>query len=107
VDDTFMFIPTPKVAEILTLKQGTVQLHPTLAGALERKAGASDDFRAWVKQLITDWDAANLLAAHSGALLAVENTGQSIRDRISFALTLAEPVLVAHDLIYGKHRSNV
>ena len=32
VDDTFMFIPTPAAAEFLNFKQGTVQLHPTLAG---------------------------------------------------------------------------
>ena len=33
VDDTFMFIATPKAAEIFGFKEGTVQLHPTLAGA--------------------------------------------------------------------------
>jgi hypothetical protein len=44
VDDTFMFVPTPKAAEIIGFKEGTLQLHPTLAGA-PRAAAAPKAYR--------------------------------------------------------------
>lgn len=99
---SFSLVPPAQVAEVLNLKQGTVQLHPTLAGALESRSGASGDFRNWTKELASDWQIDNLLAAHSGALLASENTGESIAKRLLFALKLAEPVLAGHDLMYRK-----
>jgi hypothetical protein len=102
VDDTFMFIPTPKAAEVLTFKQGTIQLHPTLAGALQQRKGASADLRKWVTALANDWPMTNFCAAHLGSLLGKDNTGQSIKKRIEFALSVAEPALIAHDIRYGK-----
>lgn len=102
VDDTFMFYPTPGWAEIFAFKEGTLQLHPTLVGALEHRKGASQDFRAWAAALTADWDMSNVCAAHLGPLLAEHNTGDSISDRIKFAVKLAEPVLAGHELFHGK-----
>lgn len=102
VDDTFIFIPTPKVAEFVGIKEGAVTLHPTLPAALEGRAGAAEDFREWLRDLASTWDVKNLCAAHSGNLLEVVNTGEGITVRMVAAMTLAEPVLCAHEGIYGK-----
>jgi hypothetical protein len=101
VDDTFMFFPTPKVAELFFFKQGTIQLHPTLVGALQSRKGAAEELRAWVRGVAKDWPITNFCAAHLGTLLGKDNTGQSISKRIEAALTLAEPVLKTHELRFG------
>lgn len=103
VDDTFMFIPFPDSARFFFFKQGTVQLHPTLAAALEPRKGASQDFRKWMNSVSEEWgDAENLCAAHTGNLLHQDNTGESIKSRLKWALLLVAPVLWLHDLRYGK-----
>lgn len=102
-DDTFMFIPTPDIAQIFFIKQGTVQLHPTLGAALEPRKGASEDFRGWMRSVFDDWgEAENLCTAHTGNLLQVDNTGSSIKSRLKWALVLVSPVLWLHDFRYGK-----
>ena len=107
VDDTFLFVPTPKVAEALGLKEGVVGLHPTLPLALEPRAGASEEFRTWMKDLVSSWEIKNLAAAHSGLLLDKDNTGNSMTVRLNDALWAAEPILVAHDAIYGCGKANL
>lgn len=103
VDDTFMFIPFPDVAKYFFLKQGTVQLHPTLAAALEPRKGAAEDFRKWMDSVFDEWkDVENLCAAHTGSLLSQDNTGESIQARLKWALFLVSPILWLHDLRYGK-----
>jgi hypothetical protein len=106
VDDTLMFYPTPKVAQIFGFKEGTVQLHPTLVGALKRRRGASQDFRAWVRKFVAEWEMTNLCAAHLGVLLGKDNTGASLKSRVESALFVAEPVLIAHDLFYGRNANS-
>lgn len=103
VDDTFMFIPFPASAKYFFIKQGTVQLHPTLAAALEPRNGASEDFRKWMRSVFDDWgDAENLCAAHTGSLLFQENTGDNIQARLKWAMFLVSPVLWFHELRYGR-----
>lgn len=107
VDDTFIYVPTPKVAEYVGIKEGVITLHPTLPGALQHRAGATDDFRDWVHNLTKSWDVENMTAAHSGNLTKSDNTGKTLCERMTDALWLAEPVLKAHETIYGKRASKM
>ena len=101
VDDTLIYTRLPKPARLLG-RQDLTMFHPTLAKALERRAGASADFRAWAEELATAWrDAENLCAAHTGALTAERNRGDSIAARIRKALAKVEPKLRAHERKYG------
>eukprot|EP01025_Chloroclados_australasicus_P016452 TRINITY_DN18270_c0_g1_i4.p2 TRINITY_DN18270_c0_g1~~TRINITY_DN18270_c0_g1_i4.p2 ORF type:complete len:269 (-),score=36.20 TRINITY_DN18270_c0_g1_i4:123-929(-) len=103
VDDTFMFVPLPDLAKIFGFREGTVQLHPHLAGALQQRKGSVEEFKKWIHKLVNDWrDAESLCAAHSGNLLGVDNIGDSIASRIEAALTVAEPVLAGYKLAYEK-----
>jgi hypothetical protein len=51
VDDTVMYIRLPKMLRLLGLKD-SMSFHPTLAKALEKRAGAAADFRDCAEQLI-------------------------------------------------------
>lgn len=103
VDDTFMFIPLPAIAIVCFAREGTVQLHPTLGSALQRRAGATTDFTDWMQGVFTDWkDAKNLCAAHTGALLDEHNKGSTILSRLEWALGYSRATLWFHTLRYGK-----
>lgn len=68
VDDTFMFYPLPTIAMVCLAHEGTVQLHPTLAAALQPRKGATTDFQDWMHAIFADWkDAKNLCAVFSPA----------------------------------------
>jgi len=101
VDDTFMYIQLPRLLRLFGIKD-SLGFHPTLSRALEKRAGAVADFRAWAGALIDDWrDAENLCAAHTGPLLASDNTGASIPERLQKALRKCEPRLRIHERRYG------
>jgi hypothetical protein len=101
VDDTLMYIQFPKLLRAF----GQVDLlsfHPTLARALEKRAGASADFRHWAEELVERWrDAQNLCAAHSAVLTADRNRGVSIHARILRALDRVGRTLDAHERKHG------
>jgi hypothetical protein len=101
VDDTFMYIRLPRLLRLFGMKD-SLGFHPTLSRALEKRAGAVADFRAWAGALIDDWrDVENLCAAHTGPLLASDNTGASIPERLKKALRKCEPRLRIHERRYG------
>ena len=100
VDDTFMHIRLPAPMRLLGLGN-TVSLHPTLAKALEQRPGAAEEFRDWMNEVTEQWsDTENLCAAHTSALLAEDNRGDSIQRRLQKALTKAESTLAAHEKKY-------
>ena len=100
-DDTLMYLRLPRVARWLGLGD-SVSFHPTLGKALERRAGAAQAFRAWAEALIDNWGGAeNLCAAHTAALLARENTGAPIGERIANALRRVETTLTNHARRHG------
>ena len=69
-----MFIPLPTVAIVCFARDGTVQLHPTLAAALQPRKGASTDFGDWMHEVFADWkDAKNLCAVWSPAATHLRN----------------------------------
>ncbi|MGB5195078.1 MAG: hypothetical protein WBN70_18985 [Polyangiales bacterium] len=101
VDDTLIYLRLPKLARVFGFDDLTM-FHPTLAKALERRAGASADFRQWAEGLAERWRSAqNLCAAHSGALTAERNQGASIHARILQALAKVARTLKAHEQKYG------
>ncbi len=102
VDDTLMYVRLPGVLRGIGLG-GLVSFHPTLGSALERRPGASRDFRHWAQGLAERWrQAQNLCAAHTGALLARDNRGASIHDRILKALGRVGRTLKSHERKHGR-----
>ena len=100
-DDTLMYLRLPSLMRLFGVGDA-VSFHPTLAKALERRAGAAKDFRAWANDLIDRWqDAENLCAAHTAALLAVDNRGDSIHARMVNALDKVSGTLDSHERKYG------
>lgn len=98
-DDTLMYLKLPGLLN--KLRPPRVSFHPTLAKTLEPNAGAAQAFRDWANGLITDWAGAeNLCAAHSANLIAVNNDGGSIAQRIQQALDSVEGTLRKHEQKY-------
>ena len=101
VDDTLMYIRLPKVARLLG-KTDSLSFHLTLANALQKRPGATQEFVAWAKECIDRWkDAENLCAAHTSALVAKRNQGPSIHARMLEALNKVEGKLRAHEKKHG------
>lgn len=101
VDDTFMYLKLPLALRLLGIRD-SFSFHPTLSMALEKRAGAADEFRYWARALIDDWgDAENLCAAHTQPLLAADNRGDPIARRMEKALKRCEPKLRLHERRYG------
>lgn len=100
-DDTLMYLRLPFPLRLAGLGD-SVSFHPTLAKALERRAGAVQDFRDWAEELIHSWQhAENLCAAHTAALLVRDNKGDSIHDRLVKALEKVNKTLAAHEKKFG------
>lgn len=100
-DDTLNYLRLPSLMRAAGLGD-SVSFHPTLAKVLEKRAGAVRDFRAWAIDLIERWsEAENLCAAHTAALLACDNQGDSLHQRWLSALEKVEGTLRAHEKKYG------
>jgi hypothetical protein len=95
VDDTLMYVRLPLPARLIGF-QDLLFFHPTLRQALEKRAGAGEEFHEWAEALAARWrHAKNLCAAHTSALLAAHNHGASIHDRILAALKNVSKTLAA------------
>jgi hypothetical protein len=100
-DDTLMYVRQPAAFSLLGLGDA-VSFHPMLAKALERRPGAARDFQEWAEGMIENWRSAeNLCAAHTAALLARDNRGGSIHERLGKALEKVGKTLQAHERKYG------
>jgi hypothetical protein len=98
VDDTFTHarMPWPIRAFVPDL----IQLHPTLAAALERRAGAAADFRAWGREVVERAKTVeNLCAAHTSVMRASEPG--KIASAMEAALAKAEGTLSRHEREHG------
>jgi hypothetical protein len=101
VDDTLMYVRLPQVMRLVGLTD-LMRFHPTLAKAMQKRAGAARDFRDWAQELAEGWrDAQNLCAAHTAVLIADRRRGPSIHDRIIEALDKVSDTLEAHGRKYG------
>ena len=101
VDDTLMYVRLPLPMRLLGVPD-LLSFHPTLAMALQKRAGAAQEFRAWAEGLIQRWKTAeNLCAAHTTTLAEDENRGAPIHERIRKALAKVSSTLRAHQRSYG------
>lgn len=100
-DDTLMYIRFPMLLNPFGLKDA-MTYHPTLAKALEKRAGAADDFQQWAEEMTESWKGAeNLCAAHTTALTAGDNQGASIHARLIKALDKVSSKLDTHASKFG------
>lgn len=98
VDDTFVYLRKGFPLSLLPFT-GRLGFHPTLAKALEPRAGAADDLREWAIDLGVDWaDARRVAAAHNAVL---ELDRKKLPDLIGEALGRVKPVLDAHRAAHG------
>jgi len=101
VDDTLMYIRLPMLMRFFGLKDA-MSFHPTLSKVLEKRSGAAKEFKQWAEEVAARWhDVENLCAAHTTALLATENQGLAIHDRIIKALEKVQKTLNAHEQKFG------
>ena len=101
VDDTLNYTKLPKAARLVGQTDSTT-FQPTLPFALEKRAGAAQEFRRWAEELAERWgEAQNLCTAHTGALLGRNNEGASIHDRILEALEKKARTLRRHERKHG------
>ena len=100
VDDTLIYVRLPRL--LRAVKKDILTLHPTLSKVLQPRPGAVTEFRDWARWLIDrSRDVENLCAAHSAALLAKNNSGPTISQRIAAAVDKVEAKLSAHEKEYG------
>jgi hypothetical protein len=100
-DDTLMCAGLP--GPLRKIGGGQVLFfHPTLSLALEKRAGAVDEFRAWADELIKQWgDAERLCAAHAGVIMPEPGESAPLRPRLRRALKGVALPLRLHHLRYG------
>lgn len=98
VDDTFNYLKKGFPLSLLPIT-GRVAFHPTLAKALEKRAGAADDFREWAIDLGSRWvDARRIAAAHNAVLQLPEGRFPAL---VGEALGRVKPVLDKHRAEFG------
>eukprot|EP00005_Dracoamoeba_jomungandri_P005415 CAMPEP_0174258630 /NCGR_PEP_ID=MMETSP0439-20130205/7589_1 /TAXON_ID=0 /ORGANISM="Stereomyxa ramosa, Strain Chinc5" /LENGTH=299 /DNA_ID=CAMNT_0015342205 /DNA_START=19 /DNA_END=918 /DNA_ORIENTATION=- len=106
VDDTYMCVKSApslskEKAQLADGQAEEVSFHKGLLTALQNRSGASEDFRDWANSISSNWaDAQNLCAAHLTYLLAVDNDGPSLHDRLVKSLAGVEWILKLHDKLY-------
>lgn len=100
-NDTFNYVPANGLLGLTPLAD-TLSFHPTLAKALQRRPGAAQEFHAWAMAMIESWrEAQNLCAAHTAPLLAAENRGDTVHERMLMALEKVKGTLMKHEDRYG------
>lgn len=88
VDDTFGYSKNVPLLAKALFSEDTVILHPMLTQALEKRTGAGKDFLDWMNKFISEHsEALNLCTAHNASLLANENSGKSVSERLQALIT--------------------
>lgn len=91
VDDTLSWSSLPWV--------GGLKFHPTLRFALQKRAGAAAEFRAWAEQLVVTCDHVHhICTAHTKKLPSAD---RSPSERVRAALRDVSSMLDAHARRYG------
>lgn len=100
-DDTIMYVDLPRVLGLFGVDDAFT-FHPTLAKALQKRAGAAGEFRRWATSLARDWgDAKALCAAHTSVLQNAGADSSPVRERLEAALERVEPTLARHERRHG------
>ena len=98
VDDTLNVFAAPGFLGKL-LPQSKLKFHPTLAKALQKRAGAADDYASWARSLAERWAGSPIVcAAHSSIRKLPENGWQ---DEVLEALASVEKTLSEHRSAHG------
>eukprot|EP01127_Copromyxa_protea_P004300 TRINITY_DN1417_c0_g1_i2.p2 TRINITY_DN1417_c0_g1~~TRINITY_DN1417_c0_g1_i2.p2 ORF type:complete len:293 (-),score=40.24 TRINITY_DN1417_c0_g1_i2:1203-2081(-) len=89
VDDTFNYVADPPfIARIVGLSKDQLSFHPSMHGpGLHHTEQAPYEFKAWLEQVLNDWDFDNMCCAH------VENKIGGAHAAVKQALLEAEPTL--------------
>lgn len=96
VDDTLVYVRLPWPLRLFA--RDLLRFHPTLKKVLEPRPDAAAEFRVWIAELVNRArELDNLCAAHSAVLLARDNRGATIAERIAQAARHVEGVLRAHE----------
>ncbi|MXO85654.1 hypothetical protein GRI38_06375 [Altererythrobacter aurantiacus] len=98
VDDTLSFLDAGFPLSLLPIA-GRFDFHPSLARALEKRAGAADEFREWAIELGIAWSEARHLVTAHDAVLTLDPP--EFADRIGAALGRVKPLLDRHRRQYG------
>lgn len=92
-DDTLSYMKLPFPVSLVK-RETPLFFHPTLGKALEQRAGAAADFRAWARRLAGEWAGASALcAAHNGICRFKGDFGRQVER----ALARVEPTLAKHE----------
>jgi len=86
VDDTLMYLTPPSLIKLVA-PEPKLRFHPKLAEALQKRAGAADEFVRWARDLARKWaDVRIVCAAHNGiAHLTDQTFSQAIEDALEQA----------------------
>ena len=98
VDDTLVYLDKGFPLSLLAMIR-RLDFHPTLAKALEPRAGAAGAFREWAIALGTDWAQAKRIAAAHNAVLELET--EEFPTLVGEALGRVKSVLESHRSEYG------
>jgi hypothetical protein len=98
VDDTFVYLEKGFPLSLLPFT-GRLGFHPTLDKALEKRAGAAEEFRQWAIDLGAEWAHAKRIAAAHNAVRELD--AKKLSDLIGEALGRVKPVLDAHRARFG------
>lgn len=81
------------------LPQSSLRMHPMLAHALQKRAGAADEYAAWARDLATRWaDTPIVCAAHSAVRTL---PGGGFAREVESALARVERTLARHHAKFG------
>ena len=98
VDDTLMVLAAPgAVGELLP--QSRLKFHPKLADALQKRAGAADDFAGWARDIADRWAGTPVVCAAHSAVRKLPYDGW--RDEMLRALDDIDETLAKHRAEYG------
>jgi hypothetical protein len=98
VDDTLMILDLPSLVQKV-IPGPELRFHPKLAEGLEKRAGATDDYISWARDMARAWtDTQIVCAAHSGI---IRMTDQTFADAIEQALDHASGTLDNHRETYS------
>ena len=98
VDDTLNVLAAPGLLDKV-LPQSHLKFHPRLSKALQKRAGAADEFDRWARQLAADWAGTPVVCAAHSAIRRLPE--RAWNEEVLAALSDVEGTLEKHRAEYG------
>jgi hypothetical protein len=98
VDDTLNVLAAPGFLGKL-LPQSKLRFHPQLAKALQKRAGAADDYDRWARDLAEAWSGTPIVCAAHSAIRKLPEGGW--QNEVTGALADVEKTLSSHRAAHG------